>query len=338
MIRVREGQVIGLEARVAFDGQVPSTTMAEVAQIALERNHALTGPVYVEEAEPGDILEVEILEVEAQPFGFALQGPKFGFLRDIFTDDHLIRWDIRDGLATSPDLPGVRIVGAPFMGVLGVAPSHQPMNTIARREADLAKDGHFVALPTSEHSVPDDPVIAEVALRTLPPREFGGNMDIKQLTKGARLRLPVFVPGALFSAGDGHFARGDNECCTAIEMSSTLYCRFKVIKAATARRAVFEPEFYREDYFALPELAVPRRFFATTGLSRKPDRTFEPEDLNLAARNALLNMIRYLVDERGYTRQQAYAICSVAVDLRISAAVNAPNYLVSAFLPLDIFI
>ena len=92
-----------------------------------------------------------------------------------------------------------------------------------------------------------------------------------------------------------------------------------------------------DDYFAGPELAAPRRFFATTGLSVTKDGVNESEDLTLAARNALLNMIDHL-ETRGFTRQQAYALCSVAVDLKISEVVDAPNWVVSAFLPNDLFV
>lgn len=124
--RVDEGQVIALETRDAFDGQVtPQCTAAEAGRFSMGRIHPLTGPIWINGAEPGDILEVDILKVETQPFAFTLQGPKFGFLRDIFTADHLVRWQTQDKYAISEDLPGVRILGAPFMGVLGVAPSHE---------------------------------------------------------------------------------------------------------------------------------------------------------------------------------------------------------------------
>ena len=97
-------------------------------------------------------------------------------------------------------------------------------------------------------------------------------------------------------------------------------------------------QFYREDYYTSPEMAAPKRFFATTGQSYTRDGVAHSEDATLAARNALLNMIDHLVSERGYTRQQAYAICSVAVDLKVSELVDVPNFVVSAFLPLDIFV
>jgi formamidase len=186
--------------------------------------------------------------------------------------------------------------------------------------------------------VPSDPRIAAEALRTVPPREQAGNVDIKQLTAGTSLFIPVDTPGALFSAGDAHFAQGDSETCgTAIEMRSTLRVRFAVHKGEAREKGITDPRFSRTDYWVAPEYAAPRRFYATTGMSMSRDGgTVHAEDATLAARNALLNMIEHL-GERGWDRQQAYTICSVAVDLKISQLVDVPNFLVSAFLPLDIF-
>ena len=162
---------------------------------------------------------------------------------------------------------------------------------------------------------------------------------MKQLTKGTTLRMPVYAPGALFSVGDAHFAQGDGESCgTAVEMSATCYCSFNILKGAATKYGVKDVQFYCNDYFTTPEMAVPRRFFATTGQSYTREGVAHSEDATLAARNALLNMIDYLVHERGFTRQQAYAICSVAVDLKVSELVDVPNFVVSAFLPLDIFV
>jgi formamidase len=112
--------------------------------------------------------------------------------------------------------------------------------------------------------------------------------------------------------------------------------RFTVHKGEAAARNIHDLRFSREDYYLPPEFAAPRRFFATTGISVTKDGVNHSEDITLAARNALLNMIEHLT-ERGWTRQQAYAICSVAVDLKISQVVDAPNMLVSAFLPEAIF-
>ncbi len=336
---VDPGQIVGLETRDAMDGQFShATTPAEVAGCNLNLVHPLTGPVYVNGAEPGDILEVKIHEVAPEPFGFTVQVPGFGFLRDLFTRPYIIHWDIADGFATSADLPGVRIPGAPFMGVIGTAPSHELLEEINRREADLQARGGMVLLPDAADAVPREAGIASKAVRTVAPHETGGNVDIKQLTAGTTVRIPVYAPGALFSVGDAHFAQGDNESCgTAVEMSSTFYGSFKVLKGEAGKRNIKDMQFYRDDYFTSPEMAVPQRFFATTGQSYTKDGVAEAEDTTLAAKNALLNMIEYLVSERGYTDQQAYAICSVAVDLRISEMVDVPNFVVSAFLPLDIF-
>jgi len=161
--------------------------------------------------------------------------------------------------------------------------------------------------------------------------------DIKQLSAGTRLFLPVDTPGALFSAGDAHFAQGDSETCgTAIEMTATLRVRFTVHSGAARERGINDPEFTRSEYWVAPEYAAPRRFYATTGMSIDGDGVLHSENATLAARNALLNMISHL-GRRGFNRQQAYAICSVAVDLKISQLVDVPSFLVSAFLPEDIF-
>ena len=336
---VDPGQIVGMETRDAMDGQFThATTAEEVGRCNLNLVHPLTGPIYVNGAEPGDILEVKIHEVAPEPFGFTVQVPGFGFLREVFTEPYIIHWDIADGVATSVDLPGVRIPGAPFMGVMGTAPSHELLEEINSREADLQARGGMVLLPDAADAVPREAGIAGQAVRTVAPHETGGNVDIKQLTAGTTVRLPVYTPGALFSVGDAHFAQGDNESCgTAVEMSATFYGSFTVLKGEAEKRNVKDMQFYRDDYFTSPEMAVPQRFFATTGQSCTKDGIAEAEDTTLAARNALLNMIEYLVGERGYTEQQAYAICSVAVDLRISEMVDVPNFVVSAFLPLDIF-
>jgi formamidase len=120
-------------------------------------------------------------------------------------------------------------------------------------------------------------------------------------------------------------------------MRSRVHVRFEVRKGEAERRGVRDLEFFRDDYFAPAEYAAPRRFYATTGISVRKDGRNESEDATLAARNALLNMIEYL-GTRGFDRQQAYALCSCAVDLRISQMVDVPNFTVTALVPLDIFV
>lgn len=194
-------------------------------------------------------------------------------------------------------------------------------------------------MPDPQDAVPKIEHIASTALRTGPPRENCGNLDAKQRTRGALLYIPVGVEGALYSVGDAHYAQGDSECCvTAIEMGATVTLRFKVHAGEAVRRNIRFPRFAHPCYFARPELATPRNFIATTGMPIRDDGTQEGEQhLSLAARNALVHMIQ-LLQERGWSKEQAYVICSVAVDLRVSNLVDLPNVTVSALLPEDILI
>jgi formamidase len=340
-LRCEPGDEVVLETRDTFDGCFDrSSTGKDVESADFGLVHPLTGPVFVAGVRPGDLLVVEVLEVAPEPFGFTAQVPGFGFLREGFPEPYLVRWDLAGGWATSEDIPGVRIRGAPFMGVVGVAPSRALLDEVSAREAELAarRPDDPVLLPDAAGAVPADPAIAAEALRTIPPREHGGNVDIKQLTAGTRLLLPVWTDGALFSAGDAHFAQGDGESCgTAIEMAGTLRARLDVRPGQAAERGI-RTLCYERDDAGPAEAAPPGRYFATTGMCIRGDGGNEFEDVTLAARNALAAMIAHLGDEYGYSRQQAYALCSVAVDLKISQAVDVPNVIVSAFLPLDIFV
>ncbi len=298
--------------------------------------HPLTGPVFVKGAQPGDMLEIEFTDIIAQPTAFSMIVPGLGFLRDLFHDPFLAHWKIADGWATSEQIPGVRIPGAPFMGVSGVAPSAEKLAEWTAREQRVIDRGGFAFPPDATGAVPTGPC-GLTGLRTLPPRENGGNFDVKQLTKGSKLFVPVFTEGALFSTGDGHFAQGDGEVCvTAVEMGATAVVRFKVHKGLAERRKFSSPVFSHETYFTDPRFAAPERFLGVMGMPITPDGEIESENLTLACRNAILNMIE-LLRERGFSREQAYVICSVAVDLRISNVVDAPNFVVSALLPEAIF-
>ena len=332
------GEVVVMQTRNAFDMQItPASQAADLLNADLNLVHPLTGPVYVNGAEPGDLLEINIQNIEPAGWGFTTILPGFGFLRDVYTEPYIVHWEMRDGYAQSEQLPGVRVPEASFMGTIGVAPSRVLRQEILLREEELLRRGGMVVGPTPAGAVPGDEPFATEGLRTIPPRENGGNVDIKQLTGGTRLFLPVFVPGALFSAGDAHYAQGDSECCgTAIEMDCTLHVSFQVRKGEAASRGINFPYFERDDYFTAPEMAAPRRFLAATGMCIS-DGTNESEHATLASRQALLNMIHLLM-ERGWTREQAYCICSVAVDLKVSEVVDVPNFVVSAFLPLDIFV
>ena len=333
------GDVVAFETRDAFDGQIDRLGSGDdVLSVDLTRVHPLTGPVFVNGAAPGDLLEVEILSIDAADSGYTLQVPGFGFLRQYLPDlPFLARWSFAHAVATCERLPGVRILGAPFPGTIGVAPSRELLAAVNAREHSALDQGGAVLLPDPTSAVPRDQTIASEAWRTIPPRETGGNIDIRHLQPGTSVFVPVFVEGALLSIGDVHFAQGDAEACgTAIEMRSTIHVRVNLERGAAARRGLRNVALRRVGAERGDRGATAGDFFATTGIPVTSQGENRSEDLTLAATNALLNMIEHLVD-LGWTQQQAYIICSVAVDLKISAAVDVPNMLVSAFLPLDIF-
>ena len=338
VLEVDEGEEVVFQTRDALDGQFnPNTIASDLAQVEAGPIHPLTGPVYIKGAQPGDLLETEFLDIAAEPWAFSAIIPGLGFLRDVITGPFIVHWDIVDGWATSRQIPGVRIPGAPFMGVSGVAPSDAQLREWTARENNAIAQGGMAFPPDQSGAVPTTGPAAAEGLRTLPPRENGGNFDVKQLSKGSKLLLPVSVDGALFSTGDAHFAQGDGEVCvTAVEMSATVSVRFRLLKGEATRRNIRGPRFSREDYFIEPQWAAPRRFAATMGMPIREDGVNEAENLTLACRNAVINMID-LLEERGYTQEQAYVLCSVAVDLKISNVVDVPNFVVSAFLPEDIF-
>jgi formamidase len=319
---VAPGDEVRLECGDGLAGQLTRTsTHADAGRLDLGLSHPLTGPVHVEGAEPGDILEVEFLSYETADVGVTAVIPGFGFLADLFTEPYVVSWHLEGGLARSQQLPGVAVPEDTFAGVVGVAPSHELLATIRAREEAIAAAGGPVADALPESAVPPE---SAGGLRTIPPRTLGGNLDIRQLVAGSRLLLPVSVPGALLSIGDLHFAQGDGEVCgTGIEVAG----------AVTARLGLQRDPPWRPRYPAYVTPARPARpSFATTGIP-----IAAPMDLTVAARAALVEMIDYLEAAHGIERLAAYALCSVVVDLRISEAVDVPYPLVSALLPLDIF-
>jgi formamidase len=318
---VAPGEEIRLETADGLDGQLTrESTHADAGTLDLGLGHPLTGPVYVQGAEPGDVLEVELLRYETDDFGTTAVIPGFGYLADLFADPYLVKWEIAGGVARAEELPGVAVPEDAFAGVIGVAPSHERLEAIWRREKTLAARGEPVADSMPEGAVPPE---AADGLRTIPPRELGGNLDIRQLVAGSRLWLPVDVAGALFSIGDLHFAQGDGEVCgTAIEVAGAVTARFQL------HRGGHHGRFPRFETPGRPA----RRSFATTGIPVDAGM-----DLNVATREALIEMIDHIEATYGFVRPAAYALCSAAVDLRISEVVDVPYPLVSALLPLDLF-
>ena len=193
-LHIQSGDEIALECVDASGGQVrPGMTAQEFLAIDRTRIHALTGPVWIEGAEPGDVLEIDVLSTRHADWGWSSVIEGLGFLKDRFREPYLFHWQL-EGESTSSLAPAV-VPLRPFLGVMGVA---------------RAEDGKF---------------------RTRPPGSFGGNLDVRELCAGSRLYLPVYNPGALFSCGDGHAAQGDGEVCiNGIECPLDVTLRFHLHK------------------------------------------------------------------------------------------------------------
>jgi formamidase len=313
---------VALETRDANDLQIgPRTKAEDLANLEYGVAHPLTGPVYVTGAEPGDVLAVEILDYETPGFGVNAVIPGFGFLADVFVEPFLVRWELDGTHARSGELPGVAVPACPHAGVVGVAPSAELMEAHRAREERIRAAGGPVAEPMPETAFPP---LAASGLRTIPPRETGGNLDLRRLGAGSTLLLPVQVPGALLSLGDVHFAQGDGEVCgTGIEIEAAVRLRCE-LRAAQP----WAPQF--PAYRTPGESRGP--CFATTGIP-----VDDAMDLTVAARSALLAMIDWLEAEHGLSRPAAYCLCSACVDLHLSQVVDVPYPLVSALIPLEVF-
>jgi acetamidase/formamidase len=283
---VGSGIELDLEFRDASDGQVsPATTIDELDAYHAARGNPITGPIVIEGARPGDVLQVDVLDFEVDTWGWTVSAPGFGLLADDFPAWHLLHWQVsgggRGGFA---EALGLRIPIAPFPGVLGTCP----------------------AGPDQPYSV-------------VPPRAVGGNIDVRQAVAGSTIYLPIEVDGAWFGAGDGHARQGDGEVCgSAIEIESRGRLR------VTLRRDL---------RLTSPAISTPAdphaagALFGTMGV--------EP-DLHLASQSAVRRMIEWLVPRYGITEAEAYLLCSVVVDLRISEVVDTPNWVVTAFFPTDL--
>src|SRR6266851_3089471 len=287
VLKIDPGDEVVLDTLDALDCQIGSRHgVADAAAWDLNAAHPLTGPVWINGAEMGDLLEVQLLDIIASDSGWTAQLPGFGFLRDLFPEPHLVHWRLNSGYAESSDLPGVRIPEASFPGVIGIAPSIAQLERIIVRERATAARGGVVMPPEPRGAIPSVEPIQSEGLRTIPPRETGGNLDVKQLVKGTNVYLPVWTEGALFSIGDAHFAQGDGEVCgSAIEMAATFHLRFRLHRHAARERKIAGVQFEGSE-----GPAPRRRYYATTGLSMRGEIQ-ESEDATLAARNALLAMI-----------------------------------------------
>ena len=289
VLQVAPGDRVGFDVIDAAGGQLDASSgIANLVALQFERINPVCGPVFVEGARPGDVLKVTVLSFEPSGWGWTANIPGFGLLAEEFKEPALRIWSY-DPAALTPAAYGAwaRVPLKPFAGTIGVAPAAPGLHSI------------------------------------VPPRRVGGNMDIRDLSAGTVLYLPVEVPGALFSVGDTHAAQGDGEVCgTAIESPMRIELQFDLIP---------------QTYLAFPRFTTPgpvtrhldgAGYEVTTGIG--------PELIS-AARDAVRGMIDLLARQHGMPAVDAYLLCSVCGDLRISEIVDLPNWTVSFYFPRSVF-
>ena len=357
---VKPGDSFRADVREWFDGYMKNDDSAEdILTAPLHTVHKLSGPFRVEGAKPGDLLIVDILDVGPIPqeegplagqgwgyTGIFAKNNGGGFLTDVFPDAYKAIWDFEGGYATSRHVPEVRFASMVHPGLMGTAPSRELLGTWNAREAALiATDPDRVpglALPPQAYGAvlgsltgaEFDRVAAEGA-RTAPPRENGGNQDIKNFTAGTRVFYPVFVDGANLSFGDLHFSQGDGEItfCGAIEMGGYMDVRVDVIKNGmeiygVTENAIFQPGITGPVY---------SEWLAFSGTSVTLDGEQRYLDSHLSYQRACLHAIDYLV-KFGYSPEQAYLLLGAApIEGRLSGVVDIPNSCSSVYLPTAMF-
>ena len=342
------------DARDALGAPAQQSSEPDSFNSNFGRVHPITGPVSISGASAGDVLKVTIVTIEPGSYAWSTGGSS-GFVPDLVEGQSQVIWRLNRDYAETDDIPGVRIPNASFPGIITTLPGRNEHRRMLEREQALAEAGGRVSLPLTDYADPKElcgpgGAVAQACLRTIPPREHGGNMDIRYLQAGVSVYLPCFVDGCGLAIGDLHYAQGDGEVSgTAIEMSADVWVTTELLKEG--------PDLSRGPHYegSSTLLDIPsRRFYAVTGIPVKNEGEVPPNmqylqsdvtvglanlsnDINLAARNAVSEIVDYIVKTYGYNRQQAYIIASVAVDLRIAQLVDAPNVGVTAILPLDIF-
>ena len=289
VMRIAPGESLEFDVADASGGQLSAaSTVSDVGRMDFDKINPVTGPVFIDGAEPGDILKVTLLSFAPSGWGWTANIPGFGLLAEDFKEPALHIW--RYNAATlSPALFGRwgKVPLKPFTGTIGVAPAEPGLHSI------------------------------------VPPRRVGGNMDVRDIAQGTELFLPVEVKGALFSVGDTHAAQGDGEVCgTAIESPMRVALGFDLIKQTP---------------LPFPRFRTPgpvtrhldaKGYEVTTGIG---------PDLMEASRAAVRSMVELLSREWGMPAIDAYLLCSVCGDLRISEIVDVPNWTVSFYLPRIVF-
>ncbi|KJZ78675.1 Putative formamidase [Hirsutella minnesotensis 3608] len=354
---IKPGETVKIECLDWTGGQIKNDDSADdVRDVDLTRVHYLTGPFEIEGSEPGDLLVVNITDI--QPFDHSPWGFTGVFARENgggFLDQHYPNaakaiWDFDGIYCTSRHIPGVRFAGLIHPGILGCAPSAELLAEWNRRESDLiatcagSYPGQIVACgPLEKHAhagLADESLKAKVAregARTIPGRpEHGGNVDINNISRGSTTYLPVHVPGAKFSVGDLHFSQGDGEIsfCGAIEMSGIITIKFGLIKNGMKEKGIPSPVYRPGD---VAQQFGPSRYLTFEGFSVDEWGKQHFLDATIAYRQACLRAIEYL-KHFGYSGEQAYLLLSCApIRGCIAGIVDVPNACTTLGLPMDIF-
>ena len=349
---VEPGDDFKIETYDWTGGQIKNDdSAADVRDVDLKQVHFLSGPIGVKGAQPGDLLVVDILDIGAFDNslwgfnGFFSINNGGGFLDKHFPAAQKSIWDFKGMFTESRHVPGVRYAGLIHPGLIGCLPDHKMLDMWNTREKQLFNTdpdrvpalatlpdtyaAHMGAMKGEERDR-----AAATGARTVPPREHGGNCDIKDLSRGSKVYFPVYVDGAGLSMGDLHFSQGDGEItfCGAIEMAGWLHIRVSLIKDGMAKYGIKNPIFR-------PSPIAPKYddFLIFEGISVDESGTQHYLDVTTAYRQACLNAIEYL-KKFGYSGAQAYSILGTApVQGHVSGVVDIPNACATLWLPTDIF-
>ena len=351
-VMVKPGDEFRIQCLDWTGGQIANNDTAnDVRDVDLTQVHYLSGPVGVEGAEPGDLLVVDILDIGTlaeSEWGFTglfARENGGGFLVDHYSEARKACWDFHGIYTTSRQIPHVKFAGIMHPGLIGCMPSKELLAEWNKRETALVatqpdRVPPLAALPNEQSAVMGGlrgaaaKAAAKEGARTVPPREHGGNCDIKNLSRGSRVYFPVYVKNAGLSMGDIHFSQGDGEItfCGAIEMAGYLDLHVELIKGGMEKYAIKNPIFQ-------PSPMEPRYndYLIFEGISVDEKGKQYYLDPHVAYRMACLNAIEYM-KKFGYTGEQAYAILGTApVEGHISGIVDIPNACATLWLPTGIF-
>ncbi len=349
---VKPGESFRVECFDWTGGQIKNNDSAnDIRDVNLAPCHYLSGPIGVAGAEPGDLLVVDILNIgpfDDSQWGYTgiFSKPKFGgFLTDYFPNTAKAVWDFNGIWATSRHIPRLKFAGVTHPGIIGCLPSRELLMEWNRRERELIATDPQRIPPLALPPNPTDVILgslkgkqleaaAKEGARTVPPREHGGNCDIKNLCRGSRVYLPVYVKDGGLVVGDIHFSQGDGEItfCGAIEMAGWIDMQVDLIKDGCnkygIKQAMFEPGPVDPNY---------SQFLVFEGICVEDSGKQRYLDVTLAYKQACMHAVNYL-KKFGYTGEQIYTIISCApIEGHVSSVVDIPNACVALQIPISIF-